>query len=89
MPISLEGPTFGAINLANAKGQVIGSITLRGDSWSQFTFQERRSRIAYGDVPHGRIIATGTGNLTFPDGAPLLSSSGSGPTETVPFKITI
>jgi hypothetical protein len=93
-PTSLEGPIDGAFNFTNAEGRVIGSITLQGDSWSQFTFQERRSGSPFilgTPMPHGRVIASGTGTLTFPEGEPTLtynSSTGSPPV-TVPFTITL
>jgi hypothetical protein len=93
---SLEGPIGGAFDFANAKGRVIGSITLQGDSWGQFSFQERRSATFIGGgvsfMPHGRVIASGIGTLTFPQGEPVLAynrSTGSSPPVTVPFTITL
>jgi hypothetical protein len=83
-PSSLEGPTFGVINLANTRGRSIGSITLQGDSWGQFEFTDHRSG--------SKVVASGTGNLAFPEGEPTLtynSGDGNGPAMTVPFTITL
>jgi hypothetical protein len=90
---SLEGPIYGAINFDNAKGRVIGSIILQGDSWSRFTFQESRSRsmfLSNGQVSHGRVIARGTGTLTFPEGEPKFApDTFSYSAVTVPFTINL
>jgi hypothetical protein len=77
------------INLANAKGRAVGSIELDGGSWGQFTYQVRKSAISVyvylnSLSTKGRVIASGTGTLTFPEGDPVVP--GTGP---VPFTITL
>jgi hypothetical protein len=76
---SLEGPIEGAINLANATGRVVGSITFQGDSWGQIDFQEwRTGSVLTFATPqtkpssHRRPIASGAGMVSFPEGAPQL-----------------
>jgi hypothetical protein len=90
-PASLEGPTTGVINLANAKGRAVGSIEVQGRTWGKFTYQVRKSAIeAIPGSPvafHGRVVASGTGRLTFPQGDPSLSSSE--PAIAAPFTITL
>jgi hypothetical protein len=97
LPTSLEGPIDGVINLANAKGRVVGSITVQGDSWGQFHYQERRSGTSTDifdtPLPHGRVIARRTGTLTFPEGEPTLIINSpfntSSPPVPVPFTLTL
>jgi hypothetical protein len=52
LPSSLEGPVNGVIDLATSRGRVVGSITVQGDTWGQFVFQEGKN--------NGRLIASAT-----------------------------